>query len=119
VGVNALRRWLTVAALVVSWACGLCASGPAWASDLYLTSGNAGPNQVFPFAIAADGSLTPISCTGSNCTTGQAPGGIVISPDDRFLYTANPGSTDAEANTVSVFAPTARCRHSRSARMGC
>jgi len=98
VGANALRRWLTVAALAVTCACGLFASGPAWASDLYLTSGNAGPNQVFPFAIAADGSLSPISCTGSNCTTGQAPGGIVISPDDHFLYTANPGS-----DTVSVF----------------
>jgi DNA-binding beta-propeller fold protein YncE len=77
--------------------CGLLVAAPAWASDLYVS--NNGSGTVSPFSIAADGSLSPIGCSGSNCHTGGAPVGVAVSPNGRFLYTANLGS-----GTVSVFA---------------
>jgi hypothetical protein len=43
-------------------------------------------NQVFPFSIGADGSLSPIPCPGSNCN-GTVPEGEAVTPNGRFLYT--------------------------------
>ena len=69
---------------------------------LYVTNAtNPGfsPGSVSPFAIAADGSLTPIACSSSDCTTGSSPRGVAMSPNGRFLYVAN-----ALSDTVSPFA---------------
>jgi DNA-binding beta-propeller fold protein YncE len=70
---------------------------------LYVT-GSTGSLQlgtISPFAINADGTLSPIPCPGSNCTTGSGafPQGLAVSPSGRFLYVANSGSS-----TVSPFA---------------
>jgi 6-phosphogluconolactonase (cycloisomerase 2 family) len=92
-----VRGWLAVLVALVCAGLGL-GSRSAWASDAYVSSANS--VTISPFAIAADGSLSPISCAGSNCTTGSSPEGVAVSPNGRFLYTTNfnpPGS-------VSVFA---------------
>jgi DNA-binding beta-propeller fold protein YncE len=62
-----------------------------------ITNPGFSPGSVSPFAIAADGSLTPIACSGSNCATGVGPRGVAVSPNGRFLYVAN-------AYSVSPFA---------------
>ncbi|MBV8712884.1 MAG: hypothetical protein JOY56_13945, partial [Solirubrobacterales bacterium] len=43
-------------------------------------------NQVFPFSIGADGSLSQIPCAGSRCNATQ-PVGEAVTPNGRFLYT--------------------------------
>jgi 6-phosphogluconolactonase (cycloisomerase 2 family) len=65
----------------------------------FLYTTNRGSNTVSVFAIAADGSLSPVSCPGSNCNTGSNPVGVAVSPNGQFLY-----ATNSLPSTVSVFA---------------
>jgi 6-phosphogluconolactonase (cycloisomerase 2 family) len=76
---------------------GLLVAAPAWASDLYVSNGSS--DTVSPFAIAADGSLSPVTCPGSDCITGGDPAGVAMSPNGQFLYAVNRVS-----HKVSVFA---------------
>ena len=69
---------------------------------LYVTdiqSGFPPPGSVSIFAIASDGTLTPVSCAGSNCAAGDGVRDASLTPDGRFLYVAN-GFSD----TVSPYA---------------
>jgi 6-phosphogluconolactonase (cycloisomerase 2 family) len=91
-------RAALVAALLLL--CALSFPAAAAASHVYV-SGSTG-NNVSPFSSAANGSLTPISCPGSNCTAGTAPLGMAISPNGQYLYAAS-----FSANKVSVFAAAA------------
>lgn len=70
-------------------------------SGRFLYVSNSGTtNSVSVFAVAADGTLTPVQCSPlSNCSTGLDPAGAAIDPTGRFLYVANDG-----ADSVSVFA---------------
>lgn len=70
---------------------------PASATQVYV-AGSTG-NNISPFTAAANGSLTPISCPGSNCTAGAAPIGVAMSPSGQYLYTSS-----FTPNKVSVFA---------------
>jgi 6-phosphogluconolactonase (cycloisomerase 2 family) len=72
----------------------------ALGSQVYV-SGSTG-NNVSPFTVGANGSLTPISCPGSNCTAGAAPLGVAMSPDGQFLYTAS--FTPSKVSVFSVAA---------------
>jgi 6-phosphogluconolactonase (cycloisomerase 2 family) len=65
----------------------------------FLYTANRSSSTVSVFAIAADGSLSPVSCPGSNCNTGSQPFGVAVSPNGQFLYTTN-----NLTSTVSVFA---------------
>jgi 6-phosphogluconolactonase (cycloisomerase 2 family) len=64
----------------------------------YVYTANLGADTVSVFSIGSGGSLTPVSCPGSNCNTGTDPYGVAITPNGQFLYTANRAS-----NTVSAF----------------
>ncbi len=44
------------------------------------------------FSIGADGALSPIACAGQSCETASEPGGVVVTPESRFLYTAASGA---------------------------
>jgi DNA-binding beta-propeller fold protein YncE len=69
---------------------------------VYVTNANnpgSSPGSVSPFTIGSDGSLSPVACPGSNCSTGLGPRGVAVTPDGRFLYVANVFS-----DTVSPFA---------------
>jgi DNA-binding beta-propeller fold protein YncE len=60
---------------------------------LYVTNyGSGGASTVSPFAINADGSLTPIACTPPNCNAGTGPFAVAVSPNGLFLYVTNSGS---------------------------
>jgi PKD repeat protein len=63
----------------------------------YLYVNNDFSDTVSAFAIGSDGTLTPIPCAGTNCNTGLGPAAEAVSPNGRFVYTANVD------NTVSVF----------------
>ncbi len=54
------------------------------------TSG--GASTVSPFAINADGSLTPIACAPPNCNAGTGPFAVAVSTNGQFLYVSNSGS---------------------------
>jgi 6-phosphogluconolactonase (cycloisomerase 2 family) len=62
-------------------------------------SGLSAPGAVSIFAIASDGTLTPVSCAGDNCAAGEGASDASLTPDGRFLYVANDF-----ANTVSPYA---------------
>ena len=62
-------------------------------------SGFPPPGAVSIFEIASDGTLTPVSCAGSNCAAGDGASDASLTPDGRFLYVANDF-----ANTVSPYA---------------
>ena len=87
-----------VLALLV-WSCALLAPVGAAASSVYYAGNFA--NHVLPFAIGADGSLSPIACPGSNCDTATGPIGEAVSPNGRFLYTGG-GSGDVSAFAVGA-----------------
>lgn len=79
---------------------GLLLPASASATRVYV-SGSTG-NNISPFSVAANGSLTPITCTGSNCTAGAAPIGVAMSPNGQYLYAAS-----FTPNKVSVFSAAA------------
>ena len=71
----------------------------AAATELYVAGSGPSGNAISPFSIAANGSLTPISCPGSNCSAGAAPIGVAMRPDGRYLY-----ASSFTPSRVSVFA---------------
>ena len=75
----------------------LIPTAAAPAAQVYV-SGSTGHN-ISPFSVGANGSLTPISCPGSNCTAGAAPIGVAMSPNGQFLY-----ASSFTPSKVSVFA---------------
>ena len=69
---------------------------------VYTTDGKTGlvVGAVSGFAIAADGTLSPLACSSeAACATQLTPEGIAVSPAGGFLYVANRNS-----KTVSIFA---------------
>jgi 6-phosphogluconolactonase (cycloisomerase 2 family) len=68
----------------------------------FLYAANSGSNNVTAFQVEASGLLTLIPPTGAGTNPvpigGTAPGGITVSPNGSFLYTANGGGN------VSAFA---------------
>jgi 6-phosphogluconolactonase len=56
-------------------------------------------NAVFSFSIGADGSLTPVA--GSPFAAGTQPVSVAVDTGNQFLYTANEGSNDISAYTIS------------------
>ena len=68
----------------------------------YLYTANNNSNSVSAFSIGSNGSLTPITCSGSNCTTGTNPEGIAVSPNGQYLYTANRGSSSGAISVFSI-----------------
>jgi hypothetical protein len=77
-------RWVLVLALLV-WSGALLGPARAAASSVYYASNDT--NHMSPFAIGADGSLSPIACPGSNYDTPRIfPTGEAVSPDGRYLY---------------------------------
>jgi 6-phosphogluconolactonase (cycloisomerase 2 family) len=67
-------------------------------SGQFLYASSFTPSKVSVFAVAGNGSLTPVSCSGSSCNTGAGPYGIAVTPNGQYLYTAN-----LTASTVSAF----------------
>lgn len=68
----------------------------------FLYAVNYSDDAVYPYSITSSGSLTPIACTpSSNCSTGAGsdPTAAAMSPDGRFLYV-----TDYGTSQLSVFA---------------
>ena len=57
-------------------------------------------NRVFPFLVGADGSLSPITCPGSNCSAAD-PQGEAVTPNGRFLYT---GAFTGDISAFSIAA---------------
>jgi 6-phosphogluconolactonase (cycloisomerase 2 family) len=52
-------------------------------------------NSVSVFAIAADGSLSPVACNPTtDCATGGNPQSLAADPSGRYVYVANSGSND-------------------------
>jgi 6-phosphogluconolactonase (cycloisomerase 2 family) len=84
-----------VAMALMLW---LGAAAGASASDLYY-AGNT-QSHVYPFSFAADGTLTPIPCPGTDCSA-TVPAGVAVAPDGRHLYTAGYGG-DISAFTVNA-----------------
>jgi len=74
----------------------LIPAAAAPAAQVYV-SGSTGHN-ISPFSVGANGSLTPISCPGTNCTAGAAPIGVAMSPNGQYLY-----ASSFTPNKVSVF----------------
>jgi 6-phosphogluconolactonase len=58
------------------------------------------PGSVLIFQIGGDGTLTPVTCPATNCNTGASPVGSSITPDGRYLYTANNFGGDVSAFAV-------------------
>ena len=56
-------------------------------------------NGVLSFSIGADGSLTPVA--GSPFAAGTQPVSVAVDSGNKFLYTANEGSNDISAYTIS------------------
>ena len=88
-------RLLVVLAVAVS---ALTLAPQALASDLYVS--NVPGNAISPFSIQAGGTLSPIACSGSDCTTGSSPEGVAINSNGKYLYAADADPTGA----VSPFA---------------
>lgn len=74
-----------------------CLPASAGATDLYVSS--QGQNTISVFSIGSGGALTPVACSTANCSTSGGTEQLVITPDNRFMYTANAGATN-----VSEFA---------------
>jgi 6-phosphogluconolactonase (cycloisomerase 2 family) len=74
----------------------------ASAGQIYVTGSGSTGNSVSPFSVGSNGSLTPISCPGSNCATGTAPIGVAMSPNGQHLYAAN--FTSSKVSVFSVAA---------------
>jgi 6-phosphogluconolactonase (cycloisomerase 2 family) len=59
-------------------------------SGRFLYAVDSATNRISPFAIAADGSLSPLACKpASNCDTGELPEQVGVDPSGRFLYVVN------------------------------
>jgi 6-phosphogluconolactonase len=71
----------------------------ALATHLYVSNYNSASISPFSISVSGLGKLSPISCPGSDCHTGTAPGGVAMTPDGKFLFTVN-----SVSNTVSPFA---------------
>jgi 6-phosphogluconolactonase len=97
---SALRRGSSVglvpALAVILCSGGLIAPAGASASAVYYSGDVA--RVVAPFSVGADGSLSPIACSGSSCNTSDAPNGEAVTPNGRFLYVSGYGGT------ISAFA---------------
>ena len=91
-----LRVGLVPVVALIVWSGALLAPGGASASAVYY-SGDAA-HAVFPFSIGADGSLSPIACSGSNCQISDSPNGDAVTPNGQFLYVSG------QNGTISVFA---------------
>ncbi|MBV8927640.1 MAG: beta-propeller fold lactonase family protein, partial [Mycobacteriaceae bacterium] len=87
--------WVLVGLLV--WLGVLAAPAAAAPPSALYYSGDIA-QSVFPFSIGADGSLSPIACSGSNCKTSDSPNGEAVTPNGRFLYVSG------YSGTISVFA---------------
>jgi len=74
----------------------------ASASQVYVSGSGATGNAISPFSVASNGSLTPITCSGSNCTTGTAPIGVAMSPNGQYLYTSAFTSNKVSAFSVAA-----------------
>ena len=59
---------------------------------------NSGANTISQFAVAADGSLSPLSIPTVSVPAGSAPWFMVITPDGRFAYVTN-----RSGNTLGQF----------------
>src|SRR4051812_45095526 len=73
----------------------------AVASEVFVT--NRDSNSVSLFATTAAGSLTPIACPGTNCSTDFGPEGVAVTPDGQFLYVANNGNSSHSTTNISPF----------------
>ena len=60
-----------------------------------------GAGKLAPFSIAADGSVTPVACLGTNCNAGAEPASLVVSPDQAPIAAFT--STVATAGHASAF----------------
>ena len=74
---------------------------------VYTASNSSSGNEVFAYARAANGALTfsasyPTGGTGNDVELGGLgnQGGVVLSPDGRWLLVVNPGSNDVSAFAV-------------------
>jgi len=99
-----LSRGLVIAMWLMSIP-GVAVAGQSAPGAVYTMSNDPSGNAVLVFARAANGTLTPTATvpTGGLGTGGGLgnQGGVVLSPDQRWLFVVNAGS-----NSVSVFAVT-------------
>jgi 6-phosphogluconolactonase (cycloisomerase 2 family) len=103
-----LQRIVTT--LVTTIACGILASStPAQAQSgyVYTSTNSATGNAVLVFSRAANGELTPLSYhftggTGTGAGLGNQ-GAVLLSPDNRWLFTVNAGSNDISVFQVNAF----------------
>ena len=85
-----------LAMALVVWSGTLLTPAGASASAVYYSVDVA--QRMLPFSIGADGSLSPIACSGSNCATSDDPNGEAVTPNGRFLYVSG------YSGTISAFA---------------
>ncbi len=102
-----IGRWLGPLALAAALA--LPAEAPA--NEVFVS--NSAANSISLFSASATGSLTPISC-GASCDTGPSPEGLAVSPNGRFLYTANEGGVspfaiNADGTLTPIACPGSSC----------
>ena len=96
-----VRRALVIAMLVL--VPGMAYAGQGAPGAVYTMTNAAAGNAVLVFARAVDGTLTPTAPVptgglGTGAGLGNQ-GGVVLSPDQRWLFVVNAGS-----NNISVFA---------------
>ena len=99
---RASRVGFVLAMALMVWSGTLLTPAGASASAVYYSVDVA--QRMLPFSIGADGSLSPIACSGSNCATSDDPNGEAVTPNGRFLYVSG------YSGTISAFAsvPTGR-----------
>jgi 6-phosphogluconolactonase (cycloisomerase 2 family) len=84
-------------------------------SGQFLYTSHSGLGDISVFAIGSGGSLTPVTCT--NCTANSVAGGLVITPDGRFLYESQystggsivPFAIHADGTVTQVTCPANDC----------
>ena len=96
-----IGRWLGPLALVAA----LTLPAEAPASEVFVSNRTA--NSISLFSVNGAGSLAPISC-GASCDTGPGPEGVAVSPNGRFLYTANEAGS-RRARLLSGEQPSVAC----------
>src|ERR1700761_8986101 len=71
----------------------VCLPASASATQLYIN--NADTTSITAFNIGSGGSLTQISCTGTNCASGECSEQVTLTPNDQNLY-----ATDCDNSTA-------------------